>query len=53
MVNLVSKTRKKLIIKELDPGTDLLKIFHHTQAHPKTFFLIVLITMKSQEDTHS
>ena len=39
MVNLVSKTRKKLIIKELDPGTDLLKIFHHTQAHSKNFFL--------------
>jgi para-aminobenzoate synthetase component 1 len=39
MANLVSKTRKKLIIKELDPGTDLLKIFHYTQAHSKNFFL--------------
>jgi len=39
MANLVSKTRKKLIIKELDSGTDLLKIFHHTQAQAKNFFL--------------
>jgi len=39
MANLVSKTRKKLIIKELDSGTDLLKIFHHTQAQSKNFFL--------------
>ncbi len=39
MANLVSKTRKKLIIKELDPCTDLLRIFHHTQAHSKNFFL--------------
>ena len=39
MANFVSKTRKKLIIKELDPGTDLLKIFHHTQTHSKNFFL--------------
>ena len=39
MANLVSNTRKKLIIKELDPGTDLLKIFHHTHSHSKNFFL--------------
>lgn len=39
MANLVSKTRKKLIIKELEPDTDLLKIFHHTQDHAKNFFL--------------
>ena len=39
MANFVNKTRKKLIIKELDPGTDLLKIFHHTQTHSKNFFL--------------
>ena len=39
MANLVSKIRKKLIIKELDSGTDLLKIFHHTQAQAKNFFL--------------
>jgi para-aminobenzoate synthetase component 1 len=39
MANLVSKIRKKLIIKELDSGTDLLKIFHYTQDHSKNFFL--------------
>ncbi len=39
MANLVSKTREKLIIQELDPGTDMLNIFHHTQAHSKNFFL--------------
>ncbi len=39
MANFVSKTGKKLIIKELDPGTDLLKIFHNTRTHSKNFFL--------------
>lgn len=39
MANFVSKTSKKLIIKELDPGTDLLKIFHQTQTQSKNFFL--------------
>ncbi len=39
MANLESKTRKKLIIKELDCGTDLLKVFYHTQAQSKNFFL--------------
>jgi len=39
MANFLSKTRKKLIIRELDPDTDLLKIFHYTQAHSKNFFL--------------
>ena len=39
MANFLSKTRKKLIIKELDPDTDLLKIFHYTQDHSKNFFL--------------
>ena len=39
MANFVNKTRKKLIIRELDPSTDLLKIFHHTQTHSKNFFL--------------
>ncbi len=39
MKNILSKTKKKLIVKELDPGTDLMKIFHHTQANSKSFFL--------------
>ena len=39
MANFVNKIRKKLIIRELDPDTDLLKIFHHSQAHSKNFFL--------------
>jgi para-aminobenzoate synthetase component 1 len=39
MKNIVSRTKKKLIVKELDPGTDLMKIFHHTQVNSKSFFL--------------
>ncbi len=39
MKNIVYRTKKKLIVKELDPGTDLMKIFHHTQANSKNFFL--------------
>ena len=39
MANKVNRTGKKLIIKELDPGIDLLKIFHYTQTHSKNFFL--------------
>ena len=39
MANFLNKTRKKLIIRELDPDTDLLKIFHYTQAYSKNFFL--------------
>ncbi len=39
MKNIVSRTKKKLTVKELDPGTDLMKIFHHTQANSKSFFL--------------
>ncbi len=39
MKNTVSRTKNKLIIKELDPGTDLMRIFHHTQSNSKSFFL--------------
>ena len=38
MKNIVYRTKKKLIVKELDPSTDLMKIFHHTQANSKNFF---------------
>ncbi len=33
MKNIVYRTKKKLIVKELDPGTGLMEIFHHTQAN--------------------
>jgi len=39
MKNIVSRTKKKLIVKELNPDTDLMKIFHHTQVNSKNFFL--------------
>ena len=39
MAKFISSTKKKFIVKELDPDTDLLKIFHYTQAHSKSFFL--------------
>ncbi len=39
MTNITGNTRRKLTIRELDPGTDLLRIFHYTQAHSKNFFL--------------
>lgn len=39
MANFVNRTKKKFIVKELDPDTDLLKVFQYTQARSKSFFL--------------
>jgi para-aminobenzoate synthetase component I len=39
MANFISRTKKKFIVKELDPDTDLLKVFQYTQARSKSFFL--------------
>ncbi|MCP5007653.1 MAG: hypothetical protein GY941_27520 [Planctomycetes bacterium] len=39
MKNILIRTKKKLIVNELDPGTDLMNIFHHTHSNPKSFFL--------------
>ncbi|MEK6765870.1 MAG: anthranilate synthase component I family protein [Planctomycetota bacterium] len=39
MANFISRTKKKFIIKEMDPNTDLLKVFQYTQARSKSFFL--------------
>ena len=39
MANFINRTKKKFIIRELDPDTDLLKVFQYTQAYQKSFFL--------------
>ncbi|ODS32722.1 MAG: p-aminobenzoate synthetase component I [Candidatus Scalindua rubra] len=39
MVDFLSRTKNKLVIKEIDPDTDLLKIFHYTHTLSKSFFL--------------
>jgi len=39
MANFISRTKKKFTARELDPDTDLLKVFQYTQAHQKSFFL--------------
>ncbi len=39
MAEFVSRAEYKLAVRELDPDTDLLKIFHYTSARSKNFFL--------------
>ncbi len=39
MANFINRTKKKFIVRDLDPDTDLLKVFQYTQAHQKSFFL--------------
>ena len=37
--NIMNKTKSKVIIKELDYGADLFKIFHYSHTRSKNFFL--------------
>lgn len=39
MVNFASKTKEKVVIKEIDSNIDLLKIFHYSHTHSGSFFL--------------
>ena len=39
MTGTVSKTKEKVVIREIDTNINLLNIFHHSHTYPKSFFL--------------